>query len=346
MVIWKLRRAVSVFAAVALLFVVTGMASADPGARPMGMGGAFVAVADDAYSLYYNPAGLATGSRAHLTYSGKVNRRRHSMPRFNDYFGFSFSHEVREDTVGFGIALLRDRSYLGVEGLSDGREKQRQFHVGAAYRMSLEETFFGRSVSLGANWKSLRKEWSRVRDTDGTRLPATDDGWTYDYDVGLLWDIGAGFNLGLLGQYASKPSLIMAGESSYARTDIGRGVRVREWFNLRGGAAWKSPDGLLMRNDSLTLAVDFYDLINESRGEVDRDIRVGAEYVTGLGASGAGNGFIIRGGGYHIDNSDLETATGGVGFRSDAGWSLDYTALYGEATDNNLLSMVSVGFWF
>ena len=32
---------------------------ARPGARAMGMGGAFGAVADDAYGMYYNPAGSA-----------------------------------------------------------------------------------------------------------------------------------------------------------------------------------------------------------------------------------------------------------------------------------------------
>jgi hypothetical protein len=37
------------------------------GSRALGMGGAFVAVADDATSVYWNPAGLATGSPAGMT---------------------------------------------------------------------------------------------------------------------------------------------------------------------------------------------------------------------------------------------------------------------------------------
>ena len=39
------------------------------GERSQGMGGAFVAVADDASAIYWNPAGLATG-RARLSASG------------------------------------------------------------------------------------------------------------------------------------------------------------------------------------------------------------------------------------------------------------------------------------
>ena len=38
------------------------------GARVSGLGQAYTAVADDAYSVYYNPAGLATLSRRRLSF--------------------------------------------------------------------------------------------------------------------------------------------------------------------------------------------------------------------------------------------------------------------------------------
>ena len=47
------------------LLIVPAVASAQPfetiGVRALGMGGAFVAVADDVSAIWWNPAGLATG---------------------------------------------------------------------------------------------------------------------------------------------------------------------------------------------------------------------------------------------------------------------------------------------
>ena len=49
-----------------ITLLLPGLASAQTfggiGARAEGMGGAFVAVADDATAVYWNPAGLGTGA--------------------------------------------------------------------------------------------------------------------------------------------------------------------------------------------------------------------------------------------------------------------------------------------
>ena len=45
------------------------------GARPMGMGGAFTAVADDANAPYWNPAGLALNPEVSITGTTKLNNR-------------------------------------------------------------------------------------------------------------------------------------------------------------------------------------------------------------------------------------------------------------------------------
>jgi long-subunit fatty acid transport protein len=56
------------------------------GARALGMGGAFVAVADDANAIYYNPAGLANveGHKVTSLYSTLMGYRVSPAPRRAD----------------------------------------------------------------------------------------------------------------------------------------------------------------------------------------------------------------------------------------------------------------------
>ena len=51
------------------------------GTRAEGMGGAFVAVADDASAVYWNPAGIATGATFDFQASGGPDSRSSSEPR-------------------------------------------------------------------------------------------------------------------------------------------------------------------------------------------------------------------------------------------------------------------------
>src|ERR1043166_3350945 len=59
------------------------------GARPQGMGGAFVAVADDANALYWNPAGLTQLDSAEATFMHSNDYDITVGPQLNtDYVGF------------------------------------------------------------------------------------------------------------------------------------------------------------------------------------------------------------------------------------------------------------------
>ena len=76
------------------------------GARPLGMGGAFVAVSDDATAVYWNPAGL------------ERLRRRELQIQHADQFGGTVNHDVftlcgPSSRGGFGVGLMR----LGVDGV-------------------------------------------------------------------------------------------------------------------------------------------------------------------------------------------------------------------------------------
>ncbi len=76
------------------------------GARPLGMGSAFVAISDDATAVYWNPAGLARLSR------------RETQFQHAEQFGGTVNHDVftlagPSPVGGFGMGLLR----LGVDGV-------------------------------------------------------------------------------------------------------------------------------------------------------------------------------------------------------------------------------------
>jgi hypothetical protein len=78
------------------------------GARPMGMGGAYAAISDDASAVYWNPAGLVNSSSRQLlvmhaeSFGGLVRQ---------DYLGLVLPLRTSQNALGFG--LLR----LGVEDI-------------------------------------------------------------------------------------------------------------------------------------------------------------------------------------------------------------------------------------
>ena len=125
------------------------------GARPMGMGGAFIGLADDANAVYYNPAALAFldgygvtslwspqfglldyggigfagryfGINTSLLYSGSI-----AVPNeFGADTGNSFTYLSNDGVLGFGLPIISQLSvggnvkyyysHLSLEGTSDG----------------------------------------------------------------------------------------------------------------------------------------------------------------------------------------------------------------------------------
>ncbi len=84
------------------------------GARPLGMGGAFVAIADDASATYWNPAGLAQLDRIEIS----------SM--YNDQFGLdidysfiSYTQPLGNQTVGLSWIMLAVGDIPKVEQASE-----------------------------------------------------------------------------------------------------------------------------------------------------------------------------------------------------------------------------------
>ena len=71
----------------------------NPGARSMGLGGAFVALADDATAAFANPAGLVQLSRPEV--SAEVRQWRYSVP-------FAYTGRVTGEPTGIGLDTRND----------------------------------------------------------------------------------------------------------------------------------------------------------------------------------------------------------------------------------------------
>ncbi|RMH71626.1 MAG: hypothetical protein D6675_06335 [Gemmatimonadetes bacterium] len=141
------------------------------GARAVGMGEAFVAVADDPTALYWNPAGLVNveGKAFTVSYNKWIAETTHSFVGYAQYFpglgtfGISFVNfsvgEIDETEPGIG---LTGRTY----GASD-------FMAGLSYSRRLTDKF-----SVGGTLKMIN---SYIADESAA-------GWAAD--VGTLYDTG------------------------------------------------------------------------------------------------------------------------------------------------------------
>ncbi len=161
------------------------------GARPLSMGEAFVAVADDGNAIYWNPAGLARLERVQMSFSyanllgagiksyyGSFLSRLYPVPFLTDYL-----------TVGADWSEIT----TGDEELDFKRD---QLNFSLAVQPPKRWTFL-RHLSLGANAKYLKIEGK----LDG-RPEARASGW--GWDLGLLYNLSAlphvpeGFDFGLM----------------------------------------------------------------------------------------------------------------------------------------------------
>jgi len=138
------------------------------GARAVGMGEAFTAAADDAFALYWNPAGITDVSgvdlglmhaewfqNVHLEYVGAV------MGRTNDAFGLSFTFNTAGQIERRDVPSAEPLGTFDAHDLAWG---------------------FSYARRLGGRWRlggSLKALYEKIH---------LDDGWGWAVDAGLLYD--------------------------------------------------------------------------------------------------------------------------------------------------------------
>ena len=142
------------------------------GARPLGMGGAFVGVADDANALNWNPAGLPGLRRTEFTSS------------YSNLYELGITHSY----LGF-VRNFSDRIALGLDWGNVGFDDKELLFSENKLNLSLGVQL-PKGLSIGLTTKYL----SRDMQLDGTSYGKSDG---IGYDLGALWQITKKIRFGL-----------------------------------------------------------------------------------------------------------------------------------------------------
>jgi len=295
-----------VFVILTSLFFNHNCYAAEGGARPISMGGAFVALADDVHAASWNPAGLAWQQNREVTYSGVINNR-------NDFIPGDF---VSDDYLCYAqpLKMARESDYdqhggIGFYFFNSSYQNQRtkastlQYQPGFAYGRKFTSN---ENMSWGAslNYYYFESEIPGQSDSDAAVA----------INLGYLWYLNDSVTVGFLWENVNEPDFSLHGVK-------GRLVRV-----LRPGVAYYF-------DDTTVGTLDIYDLTGntDDRGnDYSQNIRLGLEHYFS-------DEFSARGG-IHHPNTEVDTSrfyTIGLGWqRSDffnaypVSYYFDYTFVY------------------
>lgn len=108
------------------------------GARPQGMGGAFVAVVDDANALYWNPAGIIQNSFAEITTMRGIPFGIKMDTLSNDYLAYAQPLSFR---YGFGVSWMRNAAKLE-QGILKETSKMTEDTFALSFAMAVSSKFY------------------------------------------------------------------------------------------------------------------------------------------------------------------------------------------------------------
>lgn len=324
-----------IIASLIYFFIFASLSYACVGARPMSMGGAFIGVADDASTTYWNPAGLD---------QEPANREEVIEQTLDELAGIKFTYTptlYNRDEYNYDdfVALtvpLKFRDYdlggLGLSYINTGYEFELDLGGSIEYTFDRNESWvwlsYGKHIFGGLSF-GLNLRYQGVEEEEALKLSgvtfayASDKDSLFAVDPALFYKIGR-LSFGVLYQNLNEPSEELWGfKATYVK-------------NLRPGIAFR-PD------DNTVIAVDMYDAGGETEDSavsVAQDLRVGLERWFDLPAETPrwiGERLAVRAGGYHINNRDMRAYTFGLGLKGtdwdvEQAWfksaELDYCVMY------------------
>lgn len=228
------------------------------GARTTGLGQAYTGVADDVYSVYYNPAGLATLERAEFgtTYSRLLTGLSDGSNVQNSFL--AYAHPLDGGRRGTVAAAW---NYFSVGGLYSENQ------LLASYGHSLFAASEPDRYYLGGTMKVLNRSiggtsaaGSGISNTGvatGIADPALQNTTktNFDFDLGFLWRVKARWTAGLQIQHLLAP-------------DVGFNDSDKLGRNIKFGGAYKTPFSTLSADLRFQAAPD---------GSTDKILAVAAE---------------------------------------------------------------------
>lgn len=228
------------------------------GARVSGLGHAYTAVADDAYSVYYNPAGLGTLERPELgtTYSKLLMGLSDGSNPSNSFI--AYAHPIdggRRGTFGAGW------NYFTVGGLYRESQLMASYSRGLFARTSPSKYYVGGTLKYLNRSVGGTSEASNGISNTGVALGTPDpvlqgaSKGNLDADLGFLMRVKPRWTVGLMVQHLMAPNV------GFAESDkLGR--------NVKFGGAYKTPFSTLTGDVRLQSAPD---------GATDKIFAIGAE---------------------------------------------------------------------
>jgi len=269
---------------------------ADVGVRALGMGGAFVAVADDSTATYWNPAGLVQLQAQELSFSRNLKKKDRPATQATLEFRDFVNKDVMQENFLTYARPLGEKAAVGLLWISDKTHFDSpsvpfitQDTFGLSYGTRIDEmTSIGVSVRFVNTHQEIR---ATVPSGNNYGASATGTG----FDIGLLRKINEQWQVGLLLQDVTRTTL---DDTFYKQTYTTN-------LNVRPGIAYRPKENLLIALDIFNLNKDGVD---KDGRELKTKVAVGVEGRWPINPE-TGEGMLIgRLGSY------LDSITVGVGY--------------------------------
>jgi len=262
----------------------------NPGARSLGLAGAFLGRADDVTAAYANPAGLHNLKRPEVSLEG---RRWNSDVVFRDTSVLE-RPEIAVESSSSGASFLAVAYPLKKFTLALYRHELASFSVSAGSSALLESASVGldivgigfsagvkvsRNLSIGASLVSYQSDLTAQQVDDEGAVSASGSEDSFGFNLGLMWDFTETWSLGLV--LREGPSFDVAIDHEGASLDIRR-FHVPDVLGL--GVSWQATHNLVASADfyfvQYSLTVNTERVEGGQFGVPDvKELRAGLEYT-------------------------------------------------------------------